>query len=74
MRYGLWWLGGHGEGHEYLSDDATHLHYAQTGSEIGDPLLLRVHQREQLWRAATVVAGRRSRFEIMPATGARTWV
>ena len=38
LRYGLWWLSGHGQEHEYVSDDGTHLHYAEAGS--GPPLLL----------------------------------
>ena len=38
LRYGLWWLSDHYHEHEYVSDDGTHLHYAEAGS--GPPLLL----------------------------------
>jgi pimeloyl-ACP methyl ester carboxylesterase len=38
LRYGLWWLSGHGQEREYVSDDGIHLHYAEAGD--GPPLLL----------------------------------
>jgi pimeloyl-ACP methyl ester carboxylesterase len=38
LRYGLWWLSGHGQEREYLSDDGTRMHYVEAGS--GPPLLL----------------------------------
>ncbi len=38
LRYGLWWLGGHGQERDYAGTDGAHLHYAEAGS--GPPLLL----------------------------------
>jgi pimeloyl-ACP methyl ester carboxylesterase len=38
LRFGLWWLSGHGREREYVSDDDTHLHYVEAGR--GPPLVL----------------------------------
>ncbi|HVN37382.1 MAG TPA: alpha/beta hydrolase [Myxococcota bacterium] len=38
LRYGLWWLSGHGQEREYTSDDDTPLHYVEAGK--GPPLVL----------------------------------